>query len=422
MRAMVINRGVQPETIQTALAFFERSSLDFYVTSSSFGKDHFILKYLKQFFPESKFTNFFLRRVIDLPETKIYRKYFFLELLARFLTFQRVSFFLRQVDGFLLKRKASKLLIQIKSDLLVSQDSLGNDVIKALQVIHSKSILTVSAAPPQVFNEIHELERSKSPDWFKYYPKHLYSRRFIRNYLKDLNSASIVTAPSSFVAEQIKRFATPQDLQVIPLGQFHENLGVTSNDIVSRKILRKPCDPLKCIYVGQVHQRKGIGYLLEGFEDADLPMGSSVTLVGGIDKKLRKYIESQFGFVKILGHKSRSELGSLYRSHDVFIFPSLIEGFSLSVIEALSSGIPVISTQIALGDLLQDKHNCLIIADRSRESISNTLEWFNSHPREIEIIRKNAIKVGNRYIWSNYRQNFISVANSLFVDSPGEVQ
>ena len=75
MRALIINRGVQPETIQTAIAFFENESLDSYITSSSFGYDHFFSKYLKQKHPNAKITKYLLRRVIAIPESKIKRNY-----------------------------------------------------------------------------------------------------------------------------------------------------------------------------------------------------------------------------------------------------------------------------------------------------------------------------------------------------------
>jgi len=89
------------------------------------------------------------------------------------------------------------------------------------------------------------------------------------------------------------------------------------------------------------------------------------------------------------------------------------------VIEALSSGIPVITTQIALGDVLKDKHNCLIIRAGSSESISDTLEWFNHNPEKIQLIRDNAIRTGEQYTWREYRKNITLVANSIFPKTSG---
>lgn len=413
MRALIINRGVQPETIQTAIAFFENESLDSYITSSSFGYDHFFSKYLKQKHPNAKITKYLLRRVIAIPESKIKRNYLIFEIVARLMPFQKLSFLMRQLNDFLLKKKAAKLLLVEKSNLVISQDSFGLALLNALKMTNSIGILTVSAAPPQVFNEIFEIERSRNPEWFSFYPKNLYTQRFINNYVRDVNSASIVTAPSTFVVEQISRFTKPNKVKIIQLGYFREDLGVQFSDVINRKERVDSSQPLKCLYIGQVQQRKGIGYLLKGFEEAHLPSGSSVTLAGSIDKKLKNFITARYDFVKVLGHKSRSDLGSLFRTHDVFIFPSLLEGFALSVIEALSSGIPVIATQIALGDLIIDKHNGLIISSGSSESITKAIEWFNQNPIKISAIRKNGIKTASQYGWNRYKKEFIDLANSL---------
>lgn len=414
MRVSVINRGVQPETIQTAIAFFENANLDIYITSSSFGYDHAFSLYLKQKLPNSKFTKYLLRRVIAIPESKIYRKYLVLEIIARLTPSHQLSFLIRQLNDFLLKKKAAKLLLIEKSNIVISQDSFGLALLKAMKLINAKGILTVSAAPPQVFNEIYETERSKNPEWFSFYPKNIYTERFINNYLREINSASIITAPSSFVDEQLRRFANLRKIKVINLGYYREDLGVQFSDIVNRKERIDPSQPLKCLYVGQVQQRKGIGYLLQGFDEANLPAGSSVTLVGSIDKKFKTFINSRYSFAKVLGHKSRSDLGHLFKTHDVFIFPSLLEGFALSVIEALSSGIPIITTKIALGDLIIDKHNGLLVIGGSSESIARTLEWFNQNPIKISTIRKNGIQTASQYDWNRYRKEIISVANSLY--------
>lgn len=414
MRVLVINRGVQPETIQSAIAFFENASLDIYITSSSFGCDHAFSAYLKQKHPNAKITKYLLRRVIAIPESKICRKYLILEIIARFTPSPQLSFLTRQLNDFLLKKKAAKLLLIKKSNIVISQDSLGLALLKALKTINAKGILTVSAAPPQVFNEIFEIERSRNPEWFSFYPKKLYTERFINNYLREINSASIITAPSSFVAEQLKRFTNLDKVKVINLGYSRADLGVQFSDIVDRNERIDSSQPLKCLYVGRVEQRKGIGYLLQGFNEANLPAGSSVTLVGSIDKKFKNFINSRYGFAKVSGHISRSDLGYLFKTHDVFIFPSLLEGFALAVIEALSSGIPIITTQIALGDLIIDKYNGLVVVGGSSESIARTLEWFNQNPLKISAIRKNGIQTASQYDWNKYKKEIIAVAISLF--------
>jgi glycosyltransferase involved in cell wall biosynthesis len=107
----------------------------------------------------------------------------------------------------------------------------------------------------------------------------------------------------------------------------------------------------KFLFVGQGIQRKGLHHLLKAWNSMNIP-GASLTLVCyRIDPGIERLIDPSRR-VTLLRRQSSSDLARLYSEADVFIMPSLIEGFGLVYLEALQKGCFVIGTEnTGLSDL-----------------------------------------------------------------------
>lgn len=107
------------------------------------------------------------------------------------------------------------------------------------------------------------------------------------------------------------------------------------------------------IHVGTIEPRKNIEMLLSAYEGLEQSLrrrfplvlaGSPGWLSGAIHEKLDRY-QSE-GWLKYLGYVNESDLPFLYAGARVFVSPSLYEGFGLPLLEAMSSGVPVIASSI----------------------------------------------------------------------------
>jgi glycosyltransferase involved in cell wall biosynthesis len=180
---------------------------------------------------------------------------------------------------------------------------------------------------------------------------------------QELELADTVIVPSTFVKNTLELYHGKKKIVVNPFG-------VPAN-ISAPRPRTNPDQPLRVLYVGSLTQRKGMAYLFEGVEKA----GNAVTLtvIGrkvGQSALLDQYCQKH----RWLSSLAHSEILAEMRRHDVFVFPSLFEGLALVTGEAISQGLPVITTPNSGGtDILRDGVDGFIVPIRDSDAITARL-------------------------------------------------
>jgi len=114
-------------------------------------------------------------------------------------------------------------------------------------------------------------------------------------------------------------------------------------------------NPPRLLFIGYLRPEKGVETLLAAFTQIRRQREIKLTLVGGTDRatgaeaRIQRCIElnpykddiEQKGMIKF-----GEELFDLYRSHDVYVLPSLSEGTPRTLVEARSFGCPVVATNV----------------------------------------------------------------------------
>lgn len=124
----------------------------------------------------------------------------------------------------------------------------------------------------------------------------------------------------------------------------------------SKLIIRKREDtcikrPINLLFVGGIYKRKGVFDLAEAFKEIIKIEACTLTIVGdGSDiKNLRESLAEgiESGVIKILGHVTYGpSLMAYYADADIFVFPSLGEGFPRVLYEAMANCLPIISSDV----------------------------------------------------------------------------
>ena len=198
--------------------------------------------------------------------------------------------------------------------------------------------------------------------------------------------------------------------KVLELGVDHKKIflvpyGIDKNWLKYKSIPKKG----KILFVGIAGLRKGVHYLAEasrilaswGYDYEVVVAGKQV-----VDTNL-----DLFKGLKFLGHIPRSQIIKEYLSSDIFILPTLAEGFALVHLEAMACGLPVITTK-QCGSVIEDKKEGFIIPLRNPLAMANAIINIVEHrPLRNKMSRAAKIKAKNN-TWSKYSENLLKVLES----------
>jgi len=216
---------------------------------------------------------------------------------------------------------------------------------------------------------------------------------------EELSLADTIIIPGSFVKGTLDMAPGVKGLiKVINFGAPAPCVGAGVKDRKKK---------LRLLYVGLLTQRKGLSYLFKAVDK----LGDSVelTVVGarlflGYCKSLEDAL-SRHRWIPSLPHE---ELLKEMRSHDVLIFPSVFEGFGLVILEAMSQGLPVITTANTAGpDIIQDGVDGFIVPIRSSEAIVEKLELLMDRER-LDDMSAQAVKKAALCGWQRYNSDIVA--------------
>jgi glycosyltransferase involved in cell wall biosynthesis len=133
--------------------------------------------------------------------------------------------------------------------------------------------------------------------------------------------------------------------------------------------------PLKVLFLGQILLRKGLAALLEAAQQLqDQPIEFS--MVGSLHINTTQI---HLPNVRWIGPVPRSETAHYYQQADVFLFPSLSDGFGLTQLEAQAWQLPIIASQHC-GQVVTDRQNGLILPEVSGRAIAALLQACMGDP------------------------------------------
>jgi glycosyltransferase involved in cell wall biosynthesis len=219
------------------------------------------------------------------------------------------------------------------------------------EVVHFTNGIVPLASPVPTVVTIHDMSLTM-------YPRHHPLRRVLLNRpLVDIaarNATAVITVSEAAKRDIVRLYRlAPERVHVI-----HEAAAPAFRPIhdlaeLDRVRRRYSLADRFILYVGTIEPRKNLPKLIDAFAErrtaGDLPhqlvcVGPYGWLCRDIEKRIeRQHIEDA---VRFTGYVPFDDLPALYNLAEMFVFPSLYEGFGLPVIEAMASGVPVITGHV----------------------------------------------------------------------------
>lgn len=166
---------------------------------------------------------------------------------------------------------------------------------------------------------------------------------------------------------------------------------------------REPAKKLRVLFVGSLGQRKGLSYLFAACRRVRSAV--TLTVIGRKPDEPCAALERELGDARWVSTCTHSGILAEMAAHDVFVFPSLFEGFGLVLLEALAMGLPVITTAHTAGpDLIREGVQGFIVPIRDSAAIAEKLEWLHRDPARLAEMSRQATLRAREYSWDNYER------------------
>ncbi len=152
--------------------------------------------------------------------------------------------------------------------------------------------------------------------------------------------------------------------------------------------------PLRVLWLGQVNLRKGIQYLMEAAQS--LKRESVEFRIAGPVSISESAVESASANMKFEGRVAREEAGDFYRWADVFVLPTLSDGFAITQLEAMSHGLPVIATPNC-GDVVTDGEDGFIVPIRDSEKLAEAILCLENDRARLKYMSERAVDKSTKF-------------------------
>lgn len=166
---------------------------------------------------------------------------------------------------------------------------------------------------------------------------------------------------------------------------------------------------LRVLWLGQVNLRKGIPYLVEAARLlADAPVEFSVVGSMQIPASARAAAPAN---VTWRGPVPRSEVGDCYAQADVFVLPTVSDGFALTQLEALAHGVPVVTTPNC-GEVVEDGRSGFIVPARDPAALAEALLRFVRDRRLVAGMRADCRARARQFGPETYQRRLLQILQS----------
>ena len=173
------------------------------------------------------------------------------------------------------------------------------------------------------------------------------------------------------------------------------------------------------LYAGPIHPRKNVGRLIEAYAQLKMSKGipHQLVIAGSLRWKGKEAIQVEsLNKVKedviFTGGVTDSDLVNLYKSCDVFVYPSLYEGFGLPVLEAMSLGAAVVTSNTSsLPEVAGDA--AILVNPREVTDVSRGIWKILDEPEFAKQLRKKGMEQAKQFSWKNTAEKVLKVFESV---------
>ncbi|MEJ1931883.1 glycosyltransferase family 4 protein [Nostoc sp. NIES-2111] len=417
-RHLVSSPGIMLHAQQIGLALHECSALDKFVTTAVYREDSSIariLSFLKGPYARKLDTEFRRRAAPFVPQSSI-RTFARWEVIRTAASLARLSpIFIDRLwdlsshhfDAHVARRYVPKSA----AVHCVEYTALGS--FRAAERYGVAKILHLPSLDSRQSHQRSLLERREWPETATVYDAY-FDSKFEERYARrqaEIAAADIIIVNSGLTAtSHISAGADPSKVKVVPLAAPLPTL--------SQSLARPKDAPLRLVWAGNFSVGKGAHILMKAWRGIKCFPQATLTVVGSI--AIPQTLLADLDGVEVRGAGARDQLLEELPTFDALIFPTLSDGFGMAVTEALSAGVPVITTkQAGAVDVLTPYRDSIVVPAGDVTALVQALMWCLDNRERLSSMRPAALEAAWRRQWSHFRADMRAAVLGTTQDCAG---
>ena len=250
-----------------------------------------------------------------------------------------------------------------------------------------------------------------------YVDKFLSDKKILDNY-KNIEKADIILNASNSTYKITEEVLGKEEAKkrsfILPYGVNFDYIDEEEfNEYIDRKYENIHERKLKILYVGSISLAKGTNYLIKTIENLN-SLDVEFGIVGLPNKEEDKTIVSKlvkFNNVKYYGSVPHKQIKEIYKEYDMFVFTSIIEGFGMVTLEAMSMGLPCIVNEYC-SSVVKDKYNGFIVEEVDSKYYVDTINNILNDTKLLREMSYNAYNTSKQYSWDRYIDKLTTILKS----------
>jgi len=263
--------------------------------------------------------------------------------------------------------------------------------LETIRLLRERGVVTVldQIDPAKAEEDIILAEMEKWPGWQQVQGR--VSHAFWDRLAAEWEAADLIAVNSNWSRTALIRQGVPAEKLLVVAQAFEPDVGPIP-------MPRRDRRPMVVLWLGAVILRKGIQYLIEAARMlADQNLKFVVVGPIGISKLALDTAPRNMSF---LGRVTSDQTDEIYRQADVFVLPTLSDGFAATQLEAMSRGLPVITTPNC-GEVVTQGKDGLIVPVADAKSLANAIVLLDRDRNLLAEMSHNAFIRSTQFLLPN---------------------
>jgi len=232
---------------------------------------------------------------------------------------------------------------------------------------------------------------------------------------REYDVADHILVLSTFSQKSFEDAGVPsRRLSLLRLGVRVDDFRPRADILAARQRRILAGEPLRVLYVGALSYQKGMLDVVETIRALAATGGFQFTLVGPVLPEARALVDALGSRARVIGKVPQAALPDYYWDADVFLYPTIQDGYAAVTAQAKAAALPILTTAHGAGlDIVTPDEDGWIVPLRDSAAIVARLEWCRANRDAVARMVARVFESFRARDWTDVARDFETIATRL---------